>query len=295
MAEHAPTPAAPDPVLIAVCADPASDRELLKAAARLAVDLNLPFLEKPARTGWDALLTVTPDRLVLAILRGDAALKGGKPVSGDLSAIDIASSAGRSLDQPIAKAVGYKKRSEPSVVIDATAGWAEDSWLLAGLGCRVLGVERNKVVFTLARDSLLRAGAGNPDVLMRTHLIQADARHLLRRIARLNQNDGPSGPGGPGDDLPPSMQEFLRPDVVYLDPMFPSGRKTAERKPMKLLRKLVGDDGDAAELVEWALRVATKRVVVKRPPKAEPLASEPTMSFAGKGVRYDVYVIKARG
>lgn len=289
MAEHPSPPAAPDPVLIAVCADPASDRDLLKAAARLAVDLNLPFLEKPARTGWDALLIVTPDRLAFSVLRGDAALKGGKPVSGDLSSIDITSSAGRSLDQPIAKAIGFKKRSEPPAVIDATAGWAEDTWLMAGLGCRVLGVERNKVVHTLARDALLRAGAENPQVLMRTHLIQADARHLLRRIVRLNE----SGGGEAGEDLPPAMQEFLHPDVVFLDPMFPPGRKTAERKPMKLLRKLVGDDGDAAELIDWALRVAKSRVVVKRPPKAEPLGGKPTLSFEGKGVRYDVYVIKA--
>jgi 16S rRNA (guanine1516-N2)-methyltransferase len=171
------------------------------------------------------------------------------------------------------------------VVIDATAGWCEDAWLMAGLGCHVLAVERNRIIHTLARDGLLRTGAHRADVLGRINLVQADARHLLRRLAYMRQ-----GRGEPGDELPPAMQDFLHPDVVFIDPMFPSGRKTAERKPMRLLRRLVGDDGDAAEILEWALRVARRRVVVKRPIKAPPLGGKPTTTHKEKSLRYDVYV-----
>src|SRR5690349_1547945 len=87
---------------VAVAADPPRDVDLLRAAARLSVDLGLPFLEKPARTGHDMLLVVTPGRVELRVLRGDAALKGGSPVAADLEAIDTTSARGRSLTQPIA-------------------------------------------------------------------------------------------------------------------------------------------------------------------------------------------------
>lgn len=276
------------PLLIGVCADPPKDMGLLKAAARLAVDLNLPFLEKPTRSSFEMLLVVTADRLDLRILKGDPTIRGGSPVSVDLLKVDTTSGAGRSLSQPIAKAVGLKKRSDPPpTVIDTTAGWGEDAWLLASLGCRVLACERNKVMATLLRDGLFRAGAERPDVLARLHLVQTDARHMLRRIAR-----GDADPDAPGSDLPPAMQEFLRPDVVFLDPMFPGAakRKTAERKPMKVARRLVGEDPDAGELFDWAILVARKRVVVKRPIKAEPLRGKPTTSHKGKSLRYDVYV-----
>jgi 16S rRNA (guanine1516-N2)-methyltransferase len=282
------SPAAPEgPPSIAVCADPANDINLLKAAARLAVDLNLPFLEKPTRSGFEMLLVVTADRLDLRILKGDPAIRGGNPVAADLSKLDVTSPAGRSLNQPIAKAVGFKKKSEPPSVIDATAGWGEDAWLLAALGCPVLAVERNRVIATLLRDGLFRAGAEHPEVLTRIHLITSDARHMLRRIARGSADEG-------GDDLPPQMQAFLHPDVVYLDPMFPGAatRKTAERKPLKVLRRLVGDDVDGAELFDWAMAVAGKRVVVKRPIKADPLRGKASVTFKGKGLRWDVYVVK---
>ena len=277
-----------EPLSLAVCADPSNDRALLTAAARLSVDLGLPLIERPRKTGWDALVAVTGSRVELRVLRGDPSLRGGRAVSVDLTKVDATSGAGRSLKQPIAKAIGRKRMADPPpLVLDATAGWGEDAWLLASLGCRVLAVERSPLVAALLRDGLLRAGAANPDVLARCHLVRADARHLLRRLARA----GHSGRGDDGDDVPPELGGFRTPDVVYLDPMFPPGRKAAERKPMRVLRRLVGDDADAAELLHWALRVAQRRVVVKRPSHADPLGDmKPTTTHKGKAARYDVYV-----
>ncbi len=100
------------PPVIGVCADPAADVNLLKAAAAdRRVDLNLPFLEKPARSGYDMLLCVTPDQVQLRILKGDVAIRGGNPVAVDLSKINNeARRAGAAWSQPIAKAVGLKKK-----------------------------------------------------------------------------------------------------------------------------------------------------------------------------------------
>lgn len=284
-----PVPAPLEPPTLAVCADPAKDVNLLKAAARIAVDLNRPFLEKPVRTGYDTLLVVTPEQVELRILRGPAELKAGKPIAAHPGDIDTQSPAGKTLNQPIAKAVGYKKRSDPApTVIDATAGYGEDTWLLASLGCNVLAVERNKVVAMLLRDGLLRAGSHDPATLQRIHIISSDSCHLLRRLARMDEAHS-----DPADGLPESMRHFLEPDVIYIDPMFPGAatRKTAERKPMKMLRWLVGEDPDCGELFDWAMAVSPKRIVVKRPMKADPLRGKPTIKFEGKGVRYDVYIV----
>ena len=91
-----------------------------------------------------------------------------------------------------------------------------------------------------------------------------------------------------------SQSDLEAPDVVYLDPMFPLRKRSAlAKKEMRVLRRLVGDDEDAGELLEVARRAARRRVVVKRTPEAPPLAAAPTMSYRGKLVRYDVYLARS--
>lgn len=276
---------------MAVCADPAGDRSLLDAAARLALDLGLPLAESACDAGWDMLLVATPGRLEVRVLRGDEQLRGGRPVYAELGGVDATSPAGRSLKQPLAKAVGIKSGSDRPTVIDATGGWGEDSWLMASLGCHVLTVERDRVMATLLKDGLLRAGAVQPEMLARMSVVCADGRHLLRRLSRIEADH--EAAGAAAAELPAEMRDFLEPDVVYLDPMFPGAesRKTAERKPMRVLRRLVGEDADAAELFHWARRAARRRVVVKRPMRGAMIVPDvaPMVVHKGKSLRYDVY------
>jgi 16S rRNA (guanine1516-N2)-methyltransferase len=85
---------------------------------------------------------------------------------------------------------------------------------------------------------------------------------------------------------------YAQPDIVYLDPMFPHSKASAEaKKEMKLFRSLVGADLDEDELWVRADAIARCRIVVKRPAKAPPLAGRaPSYSLAGKANRFDVYV-----
>ncbi|MAE66462.1 MAG: hypothetical protein CMJ18_19510 [Phycisphaeraceae bacterium] len=284
--QPAPTAAAPPGPVIGVCADPPGDRRLLKTAARLAVDEELTFLEKPRVRGFEMLLVVTPKRLELRIVGGDKLLRGGRPVVVDASRLDVTSPAGRRLKQPIAKAVGLKRlrdiEEQPPAIIDATAGWGGDSFLLASLGCRILAVERQAIVATLLRDGALRAAAWRPQLFDQLTVLHCEAAPLLRRLTSARR--------AADADLPERLAHFLRPDVIYLDPMFPA-RSRLEAKPMRVLRRLAGDDDDASRLLAAARRVARHRVVVKRPLRAEALGdAEPTTAFKGKAVRYDVYV-----
>ena len=84
-----------------------------------------------------------------------------------------------------------------------------------------------------------------------------------------------------------------RPDVIYLDPMYPERRKKALGcQQLRTLRSWVGDDPDAAQLLELALRCVRRRVVVKRPRLAESLSgAKADIRFSGRSIRYDVYLV----
>ena len=195
------------------------------------------------------------------------------PVSADLSTVEIKSPAARSRRQPLARAVGLARTGGAMPrVCDATAGWGGDTWLLAALGCEVIALERSEVIFELLADGLERARATAPAVYDRIRLVQGDAMEIFA-----NWSERDCG---------------ATPDVVFLDPMFPPKKKKAalERKEMRALRTVVGEDADASALLSAALKLARRRVVVKRPLHAESLVLHPTVSQKGKSMRYDVYV-----
>lgn len=179
--------------------------------------------------------------------------------------------------QSIAKAAGLNKGVQP-VVLDGTAGLGRDAFVLASLGCKVQMVERNPVVAALLDDGLRRAKA-DPEiggwVSDRMSMIHASSHDALSQLA----ND----------------PDFLHPDVVYLDPMYPhpdNKKKSAlVKKEMRVFQSLVGADSDADVLLQPALALATKRVVVKRPDYAQWLnGHKPTMAIETKKNRFDVYV-----
>ncbi|WP_294962552.1 class I SAM-dependent methyltransferase [uncultured Gilliamella sp.] len=170
--------------------------------------------------------------------------------------------------EAIAKAVGIKGDYLPTVV-DATAGLGRDAFILASLGCKVTMFERHPVVAALLEDGLQRAYQ-DPTIgsLLQQHL------HLI-------YNSSISGLS--------SYNE--KPDVVYLDPMFPHRPKSAlVKKEMRIFQQLVGSDIDAASLLEPARQLAKKRVVVKRPDYAPFLAEQkPIANIKTKNHRFDIY------
>ncbi|HIJ24300.1 MAG: class I SAM-dependent methyltransferase [Gammaproteobacteria bacterium] len=172
--------------------------------------------------------------------------------------------------QLIARAVGLKKGQLPEV-LDLTAGLGRDGFVLASLGCSVRLLERSPIVAALLQDGLQRAAedAGVAEVIERMQLIQADSIHYLQ-----------------------NLQNRQTPDVCYLDPMYPHTKKSAlPGKEMLLFREVVGEDLDSGDVLALARKVASKRVVVKRPRKADYLAGEKAdFQMFGKSTRYDIYL-----
>ena len=170
--------------------------------------------------------------------------------------------------EAVAKAVGIKSGYLPDVV-DATAGLGRDAFVLAAIGCRVRMLERNPVVAALLDDGL-RRGYADPEIgpwlRERLTLLHASSLQALTDIT------------------PP-------PDAVYLDPMYPHKQKSAlVKKEMRVFQSLVGPDEDADGLLEPARRLAKKRVVVKRPDYAPPLAGVATPNaVTTKSHRFDIY------
>ncbi|AWB68978.1 16S rRNA methyltransferase [Saccharobesus litoralis] len=179
--------------------------------------------------------------------------------------------------EAIARAVGLKSGKRPRV-LDATAGLGRDAFVLAALGCQVKLVERHPVVAALLSDGLRRAKAEPTvsDIAERMALVNQSSLSYLQQTALLSAQD--------------------KPQVVYLDPMYPhpenKKKAAAVKKEMKSFQSLVGADLDADGLLQPALASATERVVVKRPEYAEPLAQQkPSHVISAKKNRFDVYMV----
>ncbi|EHF02227.1 hypothetical protein HMPREF1008_00632 [Olsenella sp. oral taxon 809 str. F0356] len=171
----------------------------------------------------------------------------------------------------LVKAARVKGVERPCAV-DATAGLGEDSLLLAAAGFEVDLYERDPVIFELLRDALHRAESQGElaHLVARMHLHEGDSMVALRAL-----NEGGA-----------------RPDVVFLDPMFPARQKSAlVKKKFQLIHRIEAPASDEDELLAAALAARPRKVVIKRPPKGPFLAGrKPGHSVVGKAVRYDVIV-----
>ncbi|MFT8210358.1 MAG: 16S rRNA (guanine(1516)-N(2))-methyltransferase RsmJ [Symbiopectobacterium sp.] len=212
-------------------------------------------------------LVLTPERLELR--KQDEEKLGAIYVDFVSGAMAHRRRFGGGRGEAVAKAVGIKKDYLPDVV-DATAGLGRDAFVLASLGCHVRMLERNPVVAALLDDGLRRGYEdGEIGIWLRERfiLIHASSHTAL------------------SDITPP-------PDVVYLDPMFPHRQKSAlVKKEMRVFQSLVGADEDTDALLAPARALAKKRVVVKRPDYAPPLAGIAAQSMlTTKSHRFDFYL-----
>lgn len=191
----------------------------------------------------------------------------GMTVKVDFANVKRRIASGKLSSELLVKAAKVKRSlHDPPLLLDATAGLGEDSMLLSAAGFEVMMYERNPVIALLLADAVDRA---RDDVVLgdaakRVHVHEGDSIEALRAIAE-------------------------RPDVVYLDPMFPERKKSAAvKKKFQLLHRLETPCEDEETLLEAAISAHPQKVVVKRPLKAAPLAGiKPSYEISGKAIRYD--------
>ena len=222
---------------VAVAAD---DAHLAETAQALAERLELPFIDEfspETCAAANAVLCVTHTGLSL--------VRTGRAAPAPLR-VDFGSGAMRhrrrgGQNELLGRAVGVGKRASLRV-LDATAGLARDSFVLADLGCLVQLCERHPLIHALLADGLARARASDDPwlagVAERLELVHGDASAL-----------------SPHDI-----------DVIYLDPMFPERSKQAAVKAdLALLQDVLQEqqqDDDGGER-PVGLAVAVDRVRVR--------------------------------
>lgn len=251
-------------ITVAVGAD---DPTLTETAAVLARELGLPYCAPPCGDYPYALIRTTA-RLELRATHREA----DGPVYADFvaGAMGFRARHGGRKREPLARAMGLKGASLPTV-LDATAGLGRDAFVLAALGCTLTLVERSPIIAALLCDGIARA------------LAHPATQAIAQRMKPL---------GGDAIAFLAQLADCDRPDVIYLDPMYPHRSKSAlVKKEMRVLRALVGEDPDAPQLLETALRAARRRVVVKRPRLAPSLPGiAPSHTLAGNTTRFDIYL-----
>lgn len=227
---------------------------LYQVAAELATNFALTIVDTP---DLPFLLHLTEQRLELHNPKAGPIYIDF--VNGKLS---YRSKHGGGRKQPLAKAIGLKSGNNPTV-LDATAGLGKDSFILANLGCQVQMLERSPVIAALLYDGLQRLNSS-----LSLQLIHQDAQNWLSTSSS-------------------------KPDVIYLDPMYPHRKKSAlVKKEMQILQTIIGADIDSSALLTIALNSANKRVVVKRPKWATGLNDiPPTFCINSVNTRFDVYLV----
>ena len=214
-------------------------------------------------------LTRTPEGLTLT--------DGSMELRADFARMLPRLKQGRLQQELLVKAARTKGIEHPWA-IDATAGFGEDSLLLAAAGFTVDLYEQDCVIAALLQDALDRAvedpALAGAAARMRLYAGEDSVAGLHRTAELVEQG------------------ELAAPDVVYLDPMFPERTKSAAvKKKFQLLHHLEQPCADEETLVQAALAVHPRKVVIKRPVKGPLLAEvKPSYQVAGKAVRYDVLV-----
>jgi 16S rRNA (guanine1516-N2)-methyltransferase len=255
-----------------------SNQSLKGDAEALAEKLGFPLLDISVdvkrESGADYLLQFNLDGLCLQSTQS----KDHGPIrcNFDSAASTHRRKYGGGNGQSIARAVGVSGKFTPQI-LDLTAGLGGDAFVLAALGCRLTLLERNSIVYSLLNDGLQRAalaGIGDSalaEVVARIDLQEGDSLAYLQRLAPENS-----------------------PDIIYLDPMFPTRKKSAKvKKEMQVFHGIVGADEDAAELLGLGLQIAKYRVVVKRSAAAGYLGEiAPSYSREGKTTRFDIYALQ---
>ncbi len=171
-------------------------------------------------------------------------------------------------NQLLLKACNNKKRDIHSV-IDLTAGWGRDSFILATHGQHITMIEQNSLIFMCLNFLLNIVKHDHPD------------EKVYQQLKLINENSV--------EFLSSKDTGFA--DCLYLDPMFPAHKSSARPGKELQILQLLTSNLNIEALFELALEKAKYRVVVKRPIHATTLSDrKPDIIYKEKTIRFDVYL-----
>lgn len=163
------------------------------------------------------------------------------------------------------KALG--KNSISLNIFDGTAGLLSDALIFLALGHKVIACEQSMVLFLLVRDAVERSKEELP---------------FLKNLKLFH-----------GNSLK-CYQDQKDIDVIYLDPMYPEPKKNILRSGnIALIKKIleiekIQDVGD--EIFYKFQEYEFKKIILKRPIKANLLDEQLNYQIKGKSTRFDIYI-----
>ena len=166
--------------------------------------------------------------------------------------------------QNLAKAIGVKTKP---LVWDVTAGLAKDAFNIASLGSRVILIERNLIIAQLLKQALNNAKLDETiaPIINNMRLIVGESKLIMPTIK-------------------------TKPDVIYLDPMFPENKNRRKPDREKQFLRAIVNDKNSDDLLLTSCRKYASKVVVKRSVKDNYLSGiKPSREISGKTTRYDIY------
>lgn len=173
-------------------------------------------------------------------------------------------------NQALLKACHNKKNTIHHIV-DLTAGWGKDSFLLAYQGRQVTMLEHNALIYHCLNYLLQSAREESNDKVFQNLSIQlTDSYEYLQQ----------------------EHNETV--DCYYIDPMFPPHKSSARPgKDLQLLQQITINQS-IEQVFRLALQQHVQRVVVKRPLHAPNLDElKPDICYREKTIRFDVYLRQA--
>jgi len=164
----------------------------------------------------------------------------------------------------IKKALG--KHEASLNILDCTAGMLHDTLLFLSLGHKVTAVEQSKILFCLLNDAINRSN--DQEIFKALTLINANACSYISKAEKF--------------------------DVIYFDPMYPVSKKNALNSgQLDYITKILATESinnDPIEDFEVLSSMPIKKMVIKRPIKAEPFSKKMNYQVLGKTTRFDVYI-----
>lgn len=169
-------------------------------------------------------------------------------------------------ESSLKKAIG--KHSNQLTIFDATAGQLNDSMIFLSLGHKVVAVEQSKILYLLVSDAIKRADHELP-ILDNLKFINGNSIEIFKKY-----------------------NNYF--DVIYLDPMYPTVKKSAKRSGnLNCIKEILSyedfmNDGD--KLIADFMDLKHKKIIIKRPLKSENNYSNINYQIKGKAIRYDVFL-----
>lgn len=159
------------------------------------------------------------------------------------------------------------KTKEILNIFDGTAGLLSDSLIFLSLGHNVVACEQSKILFLLVKDACNRAKTNLP-FLANLKLKQGNSHEVYIYEKDL--------------------------DVIYLDPMYPKiKRNTLRSGNINLIRSILEleEIKDLEEgIVKKFFETDYKKIILKRPIKAQKVCSNINYQVKGKSTRFDIYI-----